>query len=295
MEEKSQAYAEIEDAGEIGGSDFGKTEDQQHRRLDEDVESSMTTAPPNAELHRFFSAPVGAFIHLSKGSSMRGTIFNLINTVIGGGILALPQALEYLGVVPGVFLMIFVALCTDVTISFVLHCIDSIGAQTYAEIAQKLYGKSVKIGIDVNTFLLSFGICTSYVVIVSSLLQDFFEFVAPSVDILSNRTAIICVMAPCVFLPLSSMSKLDSLRYVSFFCLTFLITFCVIVGIVAVGADPNVHVPSGGDIKLIGTKPLKAIESLPVIFFAFVCHMNVPTLYEELRRMSPQTAMSLNQ
>ena len=255
--------------------------------------SSSSPPPPPPALNRFFSAPVGAFIHLSSGSSLRGTILNLINTVVGGGILALPRAFESLGLIPGIVMFLVVILCTDISIYYILYCIDSLNVRTFADIARHLYGNKMKIIVDINTFLLSFGICTSYVVIVGSLFNDFFKYVTPDNHILTNRNVIVLIVSSCLFLPLSILKKLDSLRYVSFCCLTFLTCFSVVVLLLAVGADSDVHVkPDGGKMKIAGHNPLKILESLPVILFAFVCHMNVPTLYDELRRMSPKTVQS---
>lgn len=224
---------------------------------------------------------------------MRGTVLNLINTVTGAGILALPLAMKNMGLVLGVILLWLVNLATDRTIQLLLYSIDANDAKSFASLSSSLYGHKFKIIVDLNTFLLNFGICTSYVVIIGTLLSDFAEY-AYGGDVFTSRAQILLTIAPLVFLPLSCLKRLDALRYVSFVALTFLVLFVVIIVMIAFGLG-NTHVQhekEGEHVELFGNKVLKMFESLPVIFFAFVCQMNIPSLYNELRRMSPHTLSS---
>jgi len=192
-----------------------------------------------------------------------------------------------------VCLLWLVNFATDTTCHLLLYSIDANNVKSFATLSSKLYGHKFKILVDFNTFLLNFGICTSYVVIVGTLLSDFAKY-AYGGDYFTSRAQILLPIAPLVFLPLSCLKRLDALRYVSFVALTFLCAFVLIIVMIASGMG-NTHIKHEKEhehVKLVGNQVLKIFESLPVIFFAFVCQMNIPSLYTELRRISPHTLSS---
>ena len=257
---------------------------EENEMKNDDLEEALLTTAEDQEdqelekrphLDRFFSAPVGSLLHLSKGSSMRGTVLNLINTVTGAGILALPLAIRDTGLVLGLVLLWLVNFATDRTVQLLLYSIDANGTKSFAALSSKLYGHTFKIIVDLNTFLLNFGICTSYVVIIGTLLSDFAKHEYGG-KYFTNRAQILLTIAPLVFLPLSCLKRLDALRHVSFVALTFLFSFVVITVMIAFGVG-NTHVPHDEDenVKLIGDKVLKFFESvrgvfvsLPLFFFS---------------------------
>ncbi|KAJ4885413.1 hypothetical protein Rs2_35506 [Raphanus sativus] len=57
----------------------------------------------------------------NNGASFNGAVFNLITTIIGAVIMALPATMKILGIVPGIVMIILKAFLTDTTIEFLLR------------------------------------------------------------------------------------------------------------------------------------------------------------------------------
>ncbi len=69
-------------------------------------------------------------------SSLKATIFNLINTVIGAGLLALPQAVQQNGIVVGAGLILVVGYLSDFTISMILYAADYARESNFGRITE---------------------------------------------------------------------------------------------------------------------------------------------------------------
>ena len=82
--------------GEMDKNNEMKSDLEEALLNDSPTTGGSPTEEDKPSLERFFSAPVGSMLHLSQGSSMRGTILSLINTVTGAGILGKVKSLSFL-------------------------------------------------------------------------------------------------------------------------------------------------------------------------------------------------------
>lgn len=55
-------------------------------------------------------------IHEFNGASFSGAVFNLSTTIVGAGIMALPASIKMLGLIPGILMIVLVALLTEASI-----------------------------------------------------------------------------------------------------------------------------------------------------------------------------------
>merc|ERR1719265_1229552 len=123
-----------------------------------------------------FRGGQGAMLRLSPGSSWRGTIFNLVNSMIGGGILGLPFAVQQCGLVLGVLLIGFIAVLTDLSAYMVVYVCDATRTKSLDTMANVLYGSQFGTLLNVTIFLNNLGSCSGYVVILGDLLPSAMQF-----------------------------------------------------------------------------------------------------------------------
>ncbi len=230
-------------------------------------------------------------------ASWRGTIFNAVNGILGGGILALPFSLRLDGALLGTIMIVVVATLGERSLHMLLYCADHTGARLYAQIGHRLVGWKMGKLVDLTVLLQNFGLCTGYIVILGDLLPSIFHDwgVGQIASGISNRTLLLILVSGCVFFPLSSLPKLDFLKHTSLMAFVFV---CVLViTSVILGADAlnnpddypdseiahepvNLGPASGGDGFV------NFLQSVPIVFFAFVVHNTALLLYGELRRRS---------
>jgi amino acid permease len=252
--------------------------------------NSPKTGQP-AALRRMVTAPLGSYRKLSpaeqtKGSTLAGTIFNLANTVIGAGILALPYSMQLAGVVPGLCVLIAVASVADLSIWMLLCAVDFTQQRDFGDVGKVLFGRWLGVLVDLSLFLVNVGLCTSYIEIIGDLVPPFIGHF--TTGLLQEKWFVLAIIGSCVLLPLSSLPNLDALRYTSLLCLAFMLFFVALVTVSGSSLLGHLHCATE-DVKLFRLKPLNWLNAMPYYCFAFVCHMNVPILYYELRRHAPSS------
>ncbi|KAJ2578031.1 hypothetical protein GGH19_000826 [Coemansia sp. RSA 1807] len=214
---------------------------------------------------------------------MRGSLspigagFNLVNTIIGSGILALPYALKEAGFYFGIFILVAISLLTYISLNILVYSGRRTGLYKYEAVSQAALGRS---GHHILAFALavnSIGSCISYLMIVgdtaSAVAQHVFGLHA-----LTSRPIVITTAAVVFTLPLLFFRTLEPLvraSVASTLCLPF------IVGIVAI-RGPSYRVEPAPQ-PVFGPSVLPAIG---VIAFAYSC---TQTCYQSYLTLQSKT------
>ncbi|KAI5958473.1 hypothetical protein CANMA_004199 [Candida margitis] len=249
---------------------------------------------------------------MGRATIKSGTI-NLLNTIIGAGILAMPYGLSTNGLLFGCILII----CSSLTSSFGLYLQNKVakytgqrGSVSYFSLAQLTYPQ-FSIVFDSAISIKCFGVGVSYLVVIGDLMPKIVETIAgddaaANHPILMHRNFWISLFMAIVVAPLSYLKKLNSLKYTSFvalFSVGYLICL-VIEKYIALsihkqgngnGDDNNnvgllaarsfIPVPAGSkNIDWIGPKSWSStLSSFPMFVFAYTCHQNMFAIINELK------------
>lgn len=100
----------------------------------------------------------------SRTGTLSSAIFNLIATMVGGGVLSLPYALDKAGVVLGLVYLIVAALLSAYSIRLLLSCSRRSGATSYEEVALKSFG------VRAQYFTMALVIALTYLAIIAYLI-----------------------------------------------------------------------------------------------------------------------------
>mmetsp|Transcript_38379 Transcript_38379/g.110935 ORF Transcript_38379/g.110935 Transcript_38379/m.110935 type:complete len:521 (+) Transcript_38379:97-1659(+) len=232
----------------------------------------------------------GSILRISEVNSLRGTIFNLLNTMIGGGVLGLPFAVQQTGIAAGGLLLLLIAGITDISAWMLLVSVDATRELSFAMVAEKLYGRWLGVCVDCAVLFNNFGTLVSYVVILGDLIPPFMTYLdAPAT--LQDHRIVLSAIALCALLPLSLLRSMGALRHVSLLCLLMILMFSLI--LIAMGTG-CIALPQPTDARLeyIPSSRQAFFSQMSVMVFAYNCLMNVPVLYGELRRKSRDTVDS---
>ncbi|MBA0612854.1 hypothetical protein Godav_013403 [Gossypium davidsonii] len=247
---------------------------------------------PQKQAYRVLETPEVSF----NGASTSRAIFNLLTTVVGAGIMALPATVNQLDLIPSLFVIIFVYMLTGSSIDKILRFSRASKSATYSGVAADAFG-----GTDRNTFRIKLRGKTSCPSITSE-----FELIAG--DVLSGtwedgfhhkgvmeewfgehwsttRSALLMFTTLFVFAPLISFKRIDSLRYTSALSVGFAIVF------VAITAGVTIVKLMKGKIEMHRLMPKlenqasfwKLFTTVPVLVTAYICHHNVLPIANELR------------
>lgn len=227
--------------------------------------------------------------HGSTGGSVWGSVFNLCNSAIGAGILALPYAFKESGVALGSILLVVMGLILCYTLKIIVWTNRLYPeVRSYEKLVARIFGKGTSVLVTLSVILTTFGSCIGFLVIVGDLMYailsivlDHFQNHPAWVDEwIVNKIFIIVVLSVLGVLPLASLKNFNSLRFSSTMAIAS-VTFTVIVIVIRSAqhlSQANLAANTQYFIWSFGI-----FDALPLISFAFGCHMQVVPIYGELK------------
>ncbi|XP_054826088.1 putative sodium-coupled neutral amino acid transporter 11 [Eublepharis macularius] len=214
-------------------------------------------------------------------SNLSSATFNVINSIIGSGIIGLPYSLREAGFPLGVLLLLGVAYITDYSIILLIKGGNLSGANSYQSLVNKTYGFMGYLLLSALQFLYPFIAMISYNIITGDTLAKVFQRI-PGVDqdnLLIGRHVIIVCVTLLFTLPLSLYRNIAKLGKVSFLSLVLTVIILVI-GIIRTVTFSS-QIPQTEDAWVFA-KP-NAIQAIGVMSFAFICHHNSFLIYRSLK------------
>ncbi|KAL8724930.1 MAG: hypothetical protein Q9181_006612 [Wetmoreana brouardii] len=220
-------------------------------------------------------------------ASWLSSVINLLNTIVGAGVLAMPLALSRMGI----FLGVLIILWAGATAGFGLYLQTRSarylerGSASFFALSQITYPNAAVI-FDAAIAIKCFGVGVSYLIIIGDLMpgvvQGFSENAA-AVNFLVDRKFWVTAFM-LVVIPLSFLRRLDSLKYTSVIALISIGYLVILVVAHFVKGDT---MQDRGIIRVIQWESAVAtLSSFPVIVFAYTCHQNMFSILNEISNNS---------
>lgn len=223
-------------------------------------------------------------------ATIRSGSINLLNTIIGAGILAMPYGLKNNGLLFGCILIIWSSLTSSMGLYLqnkVAKYTDQRGSVSYFSLSQLTY-PNLSILFDSAILIKCFGVGVSYLVVIGDLMPKIVESIGgenvPLDSILMARNFWITIFMIIIVTPLSYLKKLDSLKYTSILAL-FSVGYLICLVVAHYFSTTPTLAPSTDIVyHYIGPISLKStLSSFPIFVFAYTCHQNMFAIINELK------------
>ena len=134
-------------------------------------------------------------------STVLGCSANLINAIVGSGIVGLPFAVQQAGFVAGIVLVISCAILTEKSLRLLIETAKHVHVPSYETVAEASFGRFGFLFVAINMFIMAYGAMLSYLMIV----KDSFSMIL-GVDPTNDpmRRAILFIISITIMVPLSS-------------------------------------------------------------------------------------------
>ncbi|KAI3685848.1 hypothetical protein L6452_35109 [Arctium lappa] len=106
-----------------------------------------------------------------SGASFSGAVFNLSTTIVGAGIMALPATLKQLGMIPGLIVILFVAILTESSIDMILRFSRASKFNSYSGLVGDAFGGAGRTLLQVGIILNNAGLLVVYMIIIGDVLS----------------------------------------------------------------------------------------------------------------------------
>ncbi|KAL7533600.1 hypothetical protein ACHAXR_008576 [Thalassiosira sp. AJA248-18] len=179
-----------------------------------ETEAPATTAggaPPTTQLSNL-SMP-------KKKSSILGASSNLVNSIVGAGIIGIPYALRMSGLWAGVLLLILVAVLTDKSLRMLIEQasfhpkLRHLPIHTFEDLASYPFGKFGSGFVLLNMFIMAYGAMVAYLLIIKDTVPTVMGFEHGTH--LLERNLILVATSLFIMVPLSMQRDMASLSFTS--------------------------------------------------------------------------------
>jgi len=227
---------------------------------------------------------------LRKTTLFFGT-FNLVATIVGGGVLSLPLAFAKAGIGLATVLMVFAAVITDFSLYILCCCARRTGAASYIDVVRFAFGPMAEICMTSALWFYLSGVLIAFNVLLmgifAPLARKFLEtFTSIDMTVIDEKQFDILVLLAIIVLisPLMLKKNLYALRHICYVGFTSVCVIAVSIGYRAYQKNTSM-VGTDMQIKFVTDDWTDAIYSFPIIVLAFLCSFNVV----EVQGVSPHS------
>ncbi|KAF9359026.1 hypothetical protein BGX26_000353 [Mortierella sp. AD094] len=220
---------------------------------------------------------------------------NLSNTILGTGMLAMPGALAAVGLLLGSLMIVFSACASGLGLYFLSRSASRTEGRHASFFAcSKLTYPWAAVIFDFAIAIKCFGVGISYLIIIGDLMPGVVRslseaaFIAaggdgsgemdPALWFLVDRRFWITIFMG-IIAPISFLKKLDSLKATSALALSAV--FYLVFIVIYFYSNPEKPLPPREELRLVHISS-QFFTTLPIFVFAFTCHQNIFSVYNEL-------------
>uniref|UniRef100_A0A3Q3X1Z7 Amino acid transporter transmembrane domain-containing protein n=1 Tax=Mola mola TaxID=94237 RepID=A0A3Q3X1Z7_MOLML len=209
----------------------------------------------------------------SKGASLASSVFNLMNAIMGSGILGLAYAMASTGIVGFCILLSVVASLAAYSIHLLLKLCDQTGINSYEDLGAKALNKPGKVTMSSYLFILKSEL--------PEAINGFLNSESTGNAWYEDGRLLLILITLCVVLPLSILPKIGFLGYTSSVAFLFVLYFVVVV----VVKKWSIPCPLPHNVTTL-SEAFQSAYAIPTMAFSFLCHTAVLPIYCELDRPS---------
>ncbi|KAG7340773.1 transmembrane amino acid transporter [Nitzschia inconspicua] len=178
-----------------------------------------------------------------KKSPVAGACSNLVNSIVGAGIIGIPFALKESGLVAGTILLILVSYFTDKTLRMLVELasfsprLKDYGVLTFEDLLSLPFGRAGTVFVLTSMFITAYGAMVAYLLIIKDTLPVIFGLEeTPGAGSFIERELLMVGTSLAVVVPLSMQRDFSSLAFTSSISVTadvFLVVFVAVFAPVA--------------------------------------------------------------
>ncbi|XP_038142169.1 probable sodium-coupled neutral amino acid transporter 6 isoform X1 [Cyprinodon tularosa] len=238
----------------------------------------------------------------TTGASFASSVFNLMNAIMGSGILGLAYAMASTGIVGFCILLVLVSSLAAYSIHLLLKLCDQTGINSYEELGEKALKKPGKILVGLAILIQNIGAMSSYLFILKSELP---AAISSFVNAENSGNAwyedgrlLLIIVTVCIVVPLAMLPKIGFLGYTSSLAFLFMLYFTVVVVVKKwsipcplphnVTTFPDLekssNVSNSECTPQLFVLSIKSAYAIPTMAFSFLCHTAILPIYCELER-----------
>ncbi len=231
-----------------------------------------------------------------RPSSLLVGTFNLIATILGGGVLTLPIAFQKCGIAVTTIFMLISAYATYMSLMMLCYSSRRSGASSFGEVVRIAYGAKAEVGVNLILFIYISFVVAAFMVLIRDIWTPLVGmFLGTAVDDKDNGgvSGDRVLMGFMLFLlPFLFQRSLHALKWNCYIGFASIIVLCTALVQGGFQRQHSLHL-GGTDHQDDGTYNIEwfkvpsvqdALFAFPIVMLAFLCQFNVLSIQNTLRR-----------
>nr|XP_045009933.1 probable sodium-coupled neutral amino acid transporter 6 isoform X1 [Jaculus jaculus] len=233
----------------------------------------------------------------SPGASFGISVFNVMNAIMGSGILGLAYVMANTGILGFSFLLLLVAFLASYSVHLLLALCTQTAVTSYEDLGLFAFGLPGKVVVAGSIIIQNIGAMSSYLLVVKTELPvAISEFLPGDYSgswYLDEQTLLIIICVGIVF-PLALLPKIGFLGYTSSLSFFFMVFFAVVIVIKKWTIPCPLTLNYMEEFSQISNatddcKPKlfhfskESVYAIPTMAFSFLCHTSILPIYCELQ------------
>lgn len=218
-----------------------------------------------------------------KTTSTSSSVINLVNTIIGAGLLVMPYAFATDGVLPGIFIVVVSGVLSGLGLYFqgLTSKFVAPGKANFFTVCSITYPR-LSVIFDVAIFVQCFGVGMSYLVLIGDLMPSIIP-----IDV-SNEKLLWVGLSAIPIVPLCLLRRIDSLKYTSVIALFAIMYMALLVyvqfALALASGGTNLPDELKGDVSLLKPQSFnKVLSTFSIIVLAYSGHQIMYQIINELK------------
>jgi solute carrier family 38 (sodium-coupled neutral amino acid transporter), member 11 len=244
----------------------------------------ISNAPPRRQVS-------SADIKSKSPTGILGASSNLVNSIVGAGIIGIPYAFKQSGFVVGILLLILVAYCTDKSLRIMIDLasfhptLHSYGILTFEDLMKIPFGNAGYRFILLSMFIMAYGAMIAYLIIIKDTIPKVFGSTGSS---FWEKELIMTITSLFIILPLALMRDISTLAFTSFISVTADLALVFIIVLFAPVKSTIADYGGFSDILHDFWINDKLFIGLGVLSTAMACQHSAFLISGSLRHLTPQ-------
>lgn len=226
-------------------------------------------------------------------ANVKSGVATLLHTACGAGILAMPYGFKTLGLAFSILAIAFCSLCAMAGLLLQALVARYVPERTasFFRLTQLIHPK-LSVVFDLAIAIKCFGVGVSYMIVVGDLLPQVFATFTTHKLLLERNLHITMVMLFIVS-PICFMKRLNSLRKASAVALSSVGYLCCLVVIHFIWPSQEINERRGKVSYGFPKDEPTPLTTLPIFVFAFTCHHNAFSVYNEQKDTSTRKLVKI--
>ena len=223
-------------------------------------------------------------------ASLFSGVCNLLNSIIGAGILSLPFVFKECGLVVGVLSQILFAIMTLHGFRLLLSSLSltKLSVPSYEGLAERAFGSGGYYAYNTAAFLNCYGACVGYIVVIGDIVPGLLSEIGWPY---SDRSLVLAVSTTFVILPLASLRDFSALQYASGSAIVIYLVFAATLLALYIASSPVALDPQPAYFK---PSAEAFFRSAPICAFAFQAVTSLFPILQELHNPTVDRMLTLS-